>query len=159
VESSVGTDLGGRASGARAPAPPPDAGAADDDQDDTDSSDPGPRRPASRIGRVAVSLLQVHAQIARQELARDQGRLLRGVIFVLIGSLLLATVIVLLQVIGVTLLTARGLSLWAAVLVMAAGDAGLGGLLLLLGARALQQPVMPETRSLLRRTLGALTAP
>jgi len=159
VESSVGTDLGGRASGARAPAPPPDAGAADDDHNDTDSSDPGPRRPASRIGRVAVSLLQVHAQIARQELARDQGRLLRGVVFVLIGSLLLATVIVLLQVIGVTVLTARGLSLWAAVLVMAAGDAGLGGLLLLLGARALQQPVMPETRSLLRRTLGALTAP
>jgi len=130
-----------------------DADAADD------AADPDPHRPASRIGRVAVSLLQVHAQIARQELARDQGRLLRGVIFVLIGSLLLATVIVLLQVIGVTLLTAAGLSLWAAVLAMAAVDAGLGGLLLLLGARALQRPVMPETRSLLRRTLGALTAP
>lgn len=131
----------------------------DDDAAATDDDDPDPHRPASRIGRVAVSLLQVHAQIARQELARDQGRLLRGVIFVLIGSLLLATVIVLLQVIGVTLLTAAGLSLWAAVLAMAAVDAGLGGLLLLLGARALQRPVMPETRSLLRRTLGALTAP
>jgi len=130
-----------------------------DDAAATDDDDPDPHRPASRIGRVAVSLLQVHAQIARQELARDQGRLLRGVIFVLIGSLLLATVIVLLQVIGVTLLTAAGLSLWAAVLAMAAVDAVLGGLLLLLGARALQRPVMPETRSLLRRTLGALTAP
>jgi hypothetical protein len=130
-----------------------------DDDADADTDEREPRRPASRIGRVAMSLLQVHAQIARQELARDQGRLLRGVIFVLIGSLLLATVIVLLQVIGVTLLQARGLSLWAAVLAMAAADAGLGGLLLLLGARALQRPVMPETRSLLRRTLGALTAP
>ena len=140
--------------------PGPRSGPADADDDaDADTDEREPRRPASRIGRVAMSLLQVHAQIARQELARDQGRLLRGVIFVLIGSLLLATVIVLLQVIGVTILQARGLSLWAAVLAMAAADAGLGGLLLLLGARALQRPVMPETRSLLRRTLGALTAP
>ncbi len=140
--------------------PGPRSAPADADDDaDPEADEREPRLPASRIGRVAMSLLQVHAQIARQELARDQGRLLRGVIFVLIGSLLLATVIVLLQVIGVTILQARGLSLWAAVLAMAAVDAGLGGLLLLLGARALQRPVMPETRSLLRRTLGALTAP
>ena len=52
---------------------------ADEDADaDTDANEREPRQPASRIGRVAVSLLQVHAQIARQELARDQGRLLRG---------------------------------------------------------------------------------
>lgn len=155
MESSVATDFGS----ARPPAPGPRSAPADEAADDDAADERDPRRPASRIGRVAVSLLQVHAQIARQELARDQGRLLRGVIFVLIGSLLLATVIVLLQVIGVTILQARGLSLWAAVLAMATVDAGLGGLLLLLGARALQRPVMPETRSLLRRTLGALTAP
>lgn len=159
MESSVAADFDGRAAGMRRPAPDTRSASEEDAAADTDADEREPRQPASRIGRVAVSLLQVHAQIARQELARDQGRLLRGVIFVLVGSLLLATVIVLLQVIGVTLLMARGLSLWVAVLAMAAADAGLGGLLVLLGARALQRPVMPETRSLLRRTLGALTAP
>ncbi len=109
--------------------------------------------------RVAVSLLQVHTEIAKRELSVDQGRLVRGAIFLLIGALLAATVLVLLQVIGVTLLQAHGLRLWAAVLMMAGVDAALAVLLLLLGARALRQPVMPETRSLLRRTLGAIIAP
>jgi hypothetical protein len=76
-----------------------------------------------------------------------------------VGGLLVAMVIVLLQVLGVALLQGRGLSLAAAVLVVAGADAVLGGLLLALGARALAQPVMPETRSLLRRTLGALISP
>ena len=126
---------------------------------DADTGESPPRRDSSRLARVAMSLLQVHAEIARRELAQDQGRLVRGAVFLLIGALLVATVLVLLQVIGVTLLQAHGLRLWAAVLLMAGVDALLGGLLLLLGARALRQPVMPETRSRLRRTLGALIAP
>lgn len=126
---------------------------------DTGADDGDLPRDASRLTRVAMSLLQVHAEIARRELAQDQGRLVRGAVFLLIGALLVATVLVLLQVIGVTLLHAHGLRLWVAVLMMAGVDAVLGGLLLLLGARALRQPVMPETRSLLRRTLGALIAP
>lgn len=122
-------------------------------ESDADSELP---RGGSRLGRVAVSLLQVHAQIAKRELARDQGRLVAGAVLVALGALLVASVIVLLQVLAVTLLEAHGLSLSAAVLVMAAADATLGGLLLLLGARALRRPLMPETRSLVRRTLGAL---
>lgn len=133
---------------------------ADDDvaDDDFDYEEARPRS-SSRLMRVIVSLLRIHTEIARRELAQDQGRLVRALVLLMVGGLLVATVLVLMQVIGVAVLQAHGLRLWAAVLTMAGVDAGLGGLLLVLGARALRQPLMPETRSLLRRTLGAIIAP
>lgn len=113
---------------------------------------------ASRMGRLAMSLLSIHAQLAKQELSRDQSRLVRGLVLLIIGALLLATVIVLLQVLGITVLQRVGLSWPVAVLVTAGVDLLLGAVLVLAGVGALKQPVLPETREKLKRTLSALSS-
>jgi hypothetical protein len=110
------------------------------------------------MGRLAMSLLSIHAQLAKQELSRDQSRLVRGLVLLIIGALLLATVIVLLQVLGITLLQRVGLSWPVAVLVTAGVDLLLGAVLVLAGVGALKQPVLPETREKLKRTLSALSS-
>lgn len=121
--------------------------------------EPPPSAGGSRLVRVALSLLQVHGQIAREELARDQGRLVRGAVLLALAALLAAMLVGLLQVAGVLLLRARGLSWLVAVLGMAGADLVLGLLFAYLGQRALRQPVMPQTRALVRRTVTALLLP
>ena len=108
---------------------------------------------------MATTLLRVHLQIARQEFARDEGRIITGVVLMMIGALLVAAVIVLLQVLGIAILQAHGLGFAWAVLAVVILDSGLGALLLFLGKRALRQPLMAETRALVRRTLRALMSP
>ena len=109
-----------------------------------------------RLLSVLSGLLRVHIQIAAREAARDQQRLIRGIVF-----LVLAGFVGLLA-----LLIGEGLALWGllqiplrwswALAALLLGNLLLAGLFALLGRSALAAPVMPETRALFRRTLGSL---
>jgi hypothetical protein len=115
-----------------------------------------PKSDSSRLFRVAASLLQVHVQIAREELARDEGRVFRGLMVIAVSALLGAAVLGLLQVLGVLVVHARGFSWPLAILVTAGADTVLGLLFLFLGMRSLRRPVMPKTRAQIRRTVNAI---
>jgi hypothetical protein len=127
----------------------------DDELSDGEPSEPT-RIGTSRLFRVFTALLDVHLVTARAEIRRDQARIARGLLFLVLGVTLLATVALLLQVVGVSLLMRHGFTLLGAVLVTAGADVVLGAALLALGARALRRPVLPSTRALLKRTLSSL---
>lgn len=115
-----------------------------------------PRSTGSRLVRIALGLFSVHAEVAKQELSREQGRLLSGLLFLFIGLLCLSMLILLLQGFGIWFLLGRGMSLGLSLLSMAGFDLLGGGLFLLLARRALDKPVLPETRTLIRRTISAI---
>ncbi len=115
-----------------------------------------PRGSGSRLVRIVLGLFSVHAEVAKQELSREQGRLFSGLLFLFIGLTCLSMLILLLQGFGIWFLLGRGLSLGWALLSMAGVDLLLGGLFVLLARRALDRPLLPETRALARRTLTAI---
>jgi hypothetical protein len=106
--------------------------------------------------RIVLGLFSVHTEVAKQELSREQGRLLSGLLSLFIGLSCLSMLILLLQGVGIWFCLARGLSLGLALLIMAGVDLLLGGLFLLLARRALSRPLLPETRALVRRTITAI---
>lgn len=138
-----------------------DAGLADLTADSAAGDDHEAEAPASsdlsrRLFALVTGLLRIHAQIAAAEARRDQARLVRGLIcFVLAGFLGL-----------LSLLLVEGLALWGliqlplrwpwALAALIGCNLTLAGLLALLGRQALRAPVMPETRTLLRRTMRSL---
>ncbi len=111
---------------------------------------------SGRIFRVLGGLLSVHADIAKQELSRDQSRILRGVILLVVGLSFVSMVVLLLQGVLVWLFMQRGLLLGWALLCVAGIDLLMAAASIWLARRALAQPVLPETRSLLRRTISSL---
>jgi len=119
----------------------------------------------TRVGRLAGSVLNLHLQVAKQEAERDRARLIGGGAFLAVGGVMLLVVVVLLQVAAVDFVhdalqsAGVGHSGGFAVLSVAGGNLFLGLLFLLLGSRKMKSPMLPETRSLLRKTLGALTEP
>ncbi|MFO0623403.1 MAG: phage holin family protein [Polyangia bacterium] len=115
-----------------------------------------PRGSGSRLVRIVLGLFSVHTEVAKQELSREQGRLLSGLLSLFIGLSCLSMLILLLQGVGIWFCLARGLSLGLALLIMAGVDLLLGGLFLLLARRALSRPLLPETRALVRRTITAI---
>ena len=111
---------------------------------------------SSRVMRLLSGLFSVHAEVARQELGREQSRLFGGVILLFVGLTCLAMLILLLQGFGVWLLLQRGLALGWALLAMGGIDALVGMIAILLGRRALARPLLPETRALIRRTISTV---
>lgn len=111
---------------------------------------------SSRVMRLLSGLFSVHAEVARQELSREQSRIVSGVILLFVGLTCLAMLILLLQGFGVWLLLQRGLALGWALLTMGGIDALVGVVAILLGRRALARPLLPETRALIRRTLATV---
>lgn len=106
--------------------------------------------------RLVGGLFAVHAEVAKQELNRDQGRLLGGIILLVIGLSFLSMLILLLQGFGVWLLTQRGLALGWSLLIVAGVDALLGMVAIALARRSLSQPLLPETRALVKRTISTV---
>ncbi len=111
---------------------------------------------SGRIFRVLGGLLSVHADIAKQELGRDQSRILRGVILLVVGLSFVSMVVLLLQGVLVWLFMQRGLLLGWALLCVAGIDLLMAAGSIALSRRAFAKPVLPETRALLRRTISSL---
>jgi hypothetical protein len=126
------------------------------DQGSDDDRQPSYR---GRLLHAAGSLLRIHLDVAQQEASRDQQRLLRGVVCLTIGGSILLLTLVLLQFVAVGLLSRVGLSLLAALGIVTGVDLICGLLLVVVGRRALKEPVLPQTRAVLARTLAALRSP
>lgn len=113
---------------------------------------------ATRAVRVASGLVKVHLEFAKREADRDKQRVISGVVTAIVGGILLALALVLLDVFAVVLVHAETpLALHWAILSVAGGNVLLGGLLVLVGSRSLKKPVMPETRDLVQKTFAAMT--
>jgi hypothetical protein len=115
----------------------------------------GTLRRAARVGRTIVAM---HVEVAVREAARDRKRVTGGIALVVFGGVLFALLLVMLQVAAACALHER----WArpyseCVLAVGGADLFLGVLLVLLGRGRLRGPVMPETRSMIARTVDALT--
>ncbi len=110
----------------------------------------------SRMIRLVSGLFSVHAEVARQELGREQGRLFAGLLLLFLGLVCLSMLILLLQGFGIWILMQRGLGLGSALLVMSGIDGLIGIVAIQLARRALGKPLLPETRALVRRTISAV---
>lgn len=129
--------------------------------EDADSY-PGVTQPAGgsvakRLLRLGGSLLHVHLLIAKQEVRKEQARLVGAVLMIFFGSILLLGMVLLAQVAAVVALHdyARLEWLWA-VLITCGGDAVLGFAFWLIGAKQLRAPVLPQTRALAKQTFTSL---
>lgn len=109
-----------------------------------------------RLFGVLTGLLQIHVEIAQQEARRDQQRLVRAVVCFVIAGFLGLIVLLLLQGLALAGLHRLGLSWTLALAALCGGDLLLSLVLALVGRSALRDPVLPQTRALLRRTLTAL---
>ena len=110
----------------------------------------------SRMIRLVSGLFSVHAEVARQELGREQGRRFAGLLLLILGLVCLSMLILLLQGFGIWILMQRGLGLGSALLVMSGIDGLIGIVAIQLARRALGKPLLPETRALVRRTISAV---
>lgn len=113
---------------------------------------------ATRAVRVASGLVKVHLEFAKREADRDKQRVIGGIVTAVIGGVLLALGLVLVDVFAVVFLHAQTtLALHWAILAVAGGNVALGALLVVVGSRKLKGPVMPETRDLVQKTFAAMT--
>lgn len=123
---------------------------------DADGTAPKDRVWSSRLFRLLQHLFSVHAELAKQELARDQSRLVGGLVFLTVGLTSIAMVVLLLQGVAVWLLVQRGLAVGLSLLFVSAGDLLLALICVLLARRAFQRPLLPQTRALIRRTISSV---
>jgi len=108
--------------------------------------------------RAVGALLGVHIQYARREAATDIGRMVAGIVL-----LVLAVIIALFALalghgaLVIYLKDATRLTLWGAVLSVAGGDMLLALALLLLGRSRLKRPIMVQTRTLVKKTVTSMS--
>jgi hypothetical protein len=113
-----------------------------------------------RAVRVASSLVSVHLELAKQEVAADRARLVSGLVFVAVGATLLVLVLLLLHAAAVAWCGARfALPLHLAILAVAGVDLALGLVCLLIARSRMRAPLLPKTRGQVQKTLAALTSP
>jgi hypothetical protein len=114
-------------------------------------------------GAVAAALkalgtiLGVHIQYAQQEAASDLGRVVTGVVLLVLGGLF-ALVALLVAHAALVFHLSRVLptTVVGAALIVAAGDVLLVVVLALAGRARLRRPIMQQTRTLVRRTVTSL---
>lgn len=123
--------------------------------DSTDSREPVSGDLSRRLTSVLFGLLRVHVEIAQREAARDQQRLVSGIVSLIVAGFVGLLSLLLLEGLALCGLLLRLRLPWALASLLGA-NLLVAGLLLLRARRALASPVMPETRALLRRTLGSL---
>jgi hypothetical protein len=100
----------------------------------------------------------MHVEVAAREATRDTKRVAGGLAALFLGALLFALLLVMLQVAAACFLHERWTRPWTeCALEVAALDLALGSLLLLAAKSRLSGPLMPETRSMISRTVDALT--
>lgn len=123
------------------------------------ASEPAPRAsrgPLERLARVGRTLLRVHATQAQRELSGAKDRVVGGVLFAVVGALLLLFMLGLLHAAAVAALMRYGVPALYALLEVSAVDLLLGLALLLSARSRLSQPLLPETRRLFDETAHSL---
>lgn len=149
------SDAGPRAASASDSYPDADRDEYDDYEDREDDHRSGPSI-SGRMFRLLGGLFSVHAEIAKQELGRDQSRILTGIILLVVGLSCISMVVLLLQGVLVWLIMQRGLALGYALLIVAGIDLVVAASMIALARRSFAKPMMPETRALLRRTINSV---
>lgn len=109
--------------------------------------------PMRRMANVMLALLQAHIILARSEAKRDSARILAGLAMGGVAMLCLVQVWLMAHVLAVLALRELHLPWVVAVGAVTGADALLGVVLALLARGRLSQPVMPETRELIRKTI------
>ncbi len=115
------------------------------------------RLAAGRVTALVTSVMDLHVRIALQEADREKRRLISGGLLLGAGFTLLLLAMVAGQV-ALILWFHLGLG-WGwiqAVLVLAAADLALSGLLLRIGGQLVKGPYLPQTTAGLGRTSRAL---
>lgn len=105
------------------------------------------------MASILLALLQAHIILARSEARRDSARLMLGAGLLLVAVLCFSQVWLLLHVLAIFALREVPLSWPAAIGVVTGADALLGLVMALLARGRLNQPVMVETRELVRKTI------
>lgn len=112
----------------------------------------------ARLGRVGKALAAVHLELARRELARDTDRAVGGAIALAVGLSALAMAALLSQCAAVAALVHLAEVSWLLALgVVALVDLTIGAALVVIGKGRLRGPLLPQTRDLVKQTVGAFT--
>jgi hypothetical protein len=107
--------------------------------------------------RALGTMLGLHIQYAQREVKADVGRVLTGVVLLVVALLFLTIGLVFGHIALVSQLVARtSLGPLGAPAVVALGDVVLATILLLAARSRLQKPVLEQTRSLVKRTVSSL---
>lgn len=109
-----------------------------------------------RMVNVIAVLLEAHLTLAKHEAQRDMTRLAVGVVVLLFAGLCFSSVWLLLQALAVMGLLSAGLSAVLSIAIVAGANLLMGGVAAAVGKGRLEQPIMPESRSLLGKTFDAL---
>lgn len=108
-----------------------------------------------RSTRVLRALFEAHIALARSEAKRDGARVMMGALLAAFALLCLCQVWVMAHVLAVIGLHALHLGWTLAVAVVTGADALVGLLTGLIARHQLSQPVLPETRELVKKTIDA----
>jgi len=111
----------------------------------------------TRVARVASSLVQIHVEVAKREADRDKSRLVRAAVLGAAALVLLGLVLVALDAALVVALHDRGLGWAPALLAVAGTNAALATIFFIAASKLAKEPIMPETRGLVQRTIAAFT--
>ncbi len=112
----------------------------------------------SGMARAVATMLGLHLQYAQREVRNDIGRLVTAAVLLVVGGLLLF-VALLVGHAALVLYVSKALpslGLLRAVLLVAGGDVVLALLVLLVGRSKLKQPLLKQTRTLVRDTVTSL---
>jgi len=108
-----------------------------------------------RLLSVLMGLLRIHLEIAQREASRDRQRLFRGLAYLVVAGFMGLLSLLIAEGLALSGLLLRLRLPWA-LAVLLGGNLLVAMGLVLLARRALAGPILPETRALLRRTLGSL---
>lgn len=108
----------------------------------------------SGLVRALGTVLGVHIQYAQREAKSDIGRVIGGVIILLVAAMLVVFALLFGHAALALYVAAKTkLGVMGAVGVVAAGDLALAILLTIVGRSRLNKPVLKETRTLVKRTV------
>ena len=108
----------------------------------------------SGLVRALGTVLGVHIQYAQREAKSDIGRVIGGVVILLVAAMLIVFALLFGHAaLALYVASKTKLTLMGAVGVVAAGDLALAILLTLVGRSRLNKPVLKETRTLMKRTV------
>lgn len=111
---------------------------------------------SNRLIRVVTVLVDMHMDIALQEAAWEQKRLVSGLVMLSIGGGLMAMTGLLFHAIALWFLHSRVGSWIGAIAIVTAVDFFVGSVFLLAAARKLRGPYMVQTQARLARTAATL---
>ncbi len=106
------------------------------------------------LARALAAVLGVHVQYAQREAKTDIGRIVGGIVILVVAGVFVVFAILFGHLaLAYYLAAATALNMMGAVGAVAAGDLALATMLLLLARARLKKPVLAQTRSLLKQTV------